>query len=148
VNGKRCLDWDPPALCFLYIQRFYCKRTGKTFSLLPDFLHPRKRYSQDIVSAALKRVLCKGEGVCEAASSLFIYHQTLRKWLRNFGKHRIPKAICFSSYGSLADVMDTEFHTYGKSFWRLLEKSFGTSGKPVLTDGTMLLWTGFGIPLY
>ncbi len=44
----------------LVIQRVRCKACGRTHALLPDFLHPYRRYALDMLSAVVQLYLLKG----------------------------------------------------------------------------------------
>ena len=80
ARSKCFIDFSPDT-DFFWIGRFYCKNSNRTFSRLPDIFHPRKCYSQDIVSAVFDSLLESGKGLCETAEEFFISYQTILWWL-------------------------------------------------------------------
>jgi len=129
----------------LYIRRFYCKETGRTVSLLPDFLLSRKQYTNAFVEAVVEDLLLKGKGLCTIARTYTIHYQTILKWLRGLASKREVKAICFSRYGPLADIPDKE---YARRLWMILKKAFGAIPGGVLSAAGGLLWTEYECPLF
>lgn len=133
---------------FYYIHRLYCKETGRTISLLPDFLHPRKRHTQRYVNAVFARVLGTGKSLKGTAREMQTHFQTIQKWLSNLSDNQHQKTVCFASYAIGYHWHGLSSFDYCASFWRMLNKSFLGTGPEPLIAGTHLLWEGFGCPLY
>jgi hypothetical protein len=133
---------------FYYIHRLYCKETGRTISLLPDFLHPRKRHTQQYVQTVFARILGTGKSLKGTAKELQTHFQTIQKWLSNFADNRHQKSVCFASYASDYNWHGLSSPDYCAHFWGILERGFSRGGASPLSAGTRLLWEGFGCPLY
>lgn len=134
-----------PVNGILYIRRFYCKETGRTVSLLPDFLLPRKHYTNTFVEAVLEDLFTRGGGLCAVARAYGLHYQTILKWLRGLASKRETKAICFSRHGPVADVSDTE---YARQFWNVLTGALGGVAGGVVTAAGGLLWRKYECPLF
>lgn len=145
VNTKTCLTAVLPVNGVLYIKRFYCKATGRTVSLLPDFLLPRKQYSNTFVEAVLDNLLITGQGLCAVARKYALHYQTILKWLQGLAVRKEVKAICFSRYNPPTDVPDKE---YVRKFWNVLTRAFGGVVDGVLAGAGGLLWTEYECPLF
>lgn len=133
---------------FYFIHRFYCKNTGKTISLLPDFLHPRKRYTQRFVNSVFDRILGSGDSSKKTGRDMRIYFQTILKWLANFSKNRHQKSLCFSFFDSDFDWQHFSTKDYCVHFWKKLKKSYSKDDMDPLRTGTYQLWEGFNCPMY
>ena len=133
---------------FYYIHRFYCKTTGRTISILPDFLHPRKRHTQRYINAVFDRVLGSGDSLKRTARDMQTHFQTIQKWLSNFSDNRHKKSVCFASFASDFNWHHLSTTDYCAYFWRMLQKCFSRGGPEPLRTGTRLLWDGFSCPLY
>lgn len=148
VKNKQDLISSVPYVFFYYIHRMYCKNTGRTISFLPDFLHPRKRYTQRYVNAVFLRVLGSGNSLKRTAREMRTHFQTIQKWLSNFSDNRHQKSVCFASYATGYHWQKPSRPDYCVFFWRMLQESFSGAGPEPLSAGTRLLWEGFGCPLY
>jgi hypothetical protein len=70
------------------IQRVRCKECGKTHGLLPDFLHPYRRYTVGIMQKVIWLYLLAGMGygrIMDELPSEGPGQETVREWVRSFG---------------------------------------------------------------
>jgi hypothetical protein len=132
----------------LYIRRFYCQETGRTVSLLPDFLLPRKHYTNAFVEAVLKDLLTQCNGLCAVAEKYALDYQVLQKWLRGLASQRETKAICFSRHGPLDALAGVPDRDYARLFWNMLIKAFGGAPGGVLAAAGGLLFAEYGCSLF
>ena len=71
----------------LVIQRMRCKSCGRTQALLPDFLHPYRRYALDMLSEVVMLYLLKGQTYGRIYASLPAQgpaYTTIREWVAAF----------------------------------------------------------------
>jgi len=85
------------ALVILLVLRIICPRCNRTFTILPDFLSPRKRYIQDIRQEAILAQLAgvPAERVVETARGPSV--ETVRRWLAEFKAIREQAAAALRS---------------------------------------------------
>jgi transposase-like protein len=72
---------------YLVIQRVRCKGCGRTHALLPDFLHPYRRYALDTLSQVVMLYLLKGQSYGRIYASLPEQgpaYTTIREWVAAF----------------------------------------------------------------
>lgn len=70
------------------VQRVRCKECGKTHGLLPDFLHPYRRYTLGLMQKVIWMYLLEGMGfgrIMAEISSESLAQETVREWVRSFG---------------------------------------------------------------
>lgn len=148
VNTKRLSGEQLPTDGKLYIRRFYCKNTGRTVSLLPDFLLPRKQYTSRFIEAVLGSHLGKRHKLCATARGFSLYYQTVQKWLRGLSSKREVKTICFARHGPFSNPADVPDDEYARRFWNMLTGAFAGAPGGVLTAAGGLLWSKYECPLF
>jgi len=148
VNNKQDIVATVQNVFFYYIHRLYCKTTRRTISLLPDFLHPRKRYTHKFVKSVFDRIIGSKNSRKRTGREMQIHFQTIQKWLSNFSGNRNSKSICFSFCAPELDWHHSSVPGYCAIFWRLLKKSFSNKSDEPMRTATRLLWEGFECPLY
>ncbi len=71
------------------IQRMRCKECGKTHALLPDFLHPYRRYTLEIMQRVIWQYVLVGLGYGRIMDEILGEgpgcQETVREWVRSFG---------------------------------------------------------------
>ena len=73
--------------CRISIQRIRCKVCGRTHSLLPDFVHPYRRYDIGLMQHMVSRYVMKGQGwssLEQHMPSSDLDRSTVREWVSTF----------------------------------------------------------------
>lgn len=71
----------------ILIQRIRCKVCGRTHSLLPDFVHPYRRYDIGLMQHIISRYVMKGQGwssLEQHMPSSDLDRSTVREWVSAF----------------------------------------------------------------
>ncbi len=72
----------------LEIQRVKCKGCGKTHALLPDFLHPYRRYTLEVMQQIIWMYVLWGMGFGQIMKKILSEgptRRTVREWVSSFG---------------------------------------------------------------
>lgn len=69
----------------VYVYRFYCPETKKTYSLLPFFIYRYERHINTVIEEVLKALLCEHVGADSIAEEPSPSPWTIRRWKRKFG---------------------------------------------------------------
>lgn len=84
----------------LTIQRVRCKACGSTHALIPDFLHPYRSYTLDLLYRVVLLYLVKGQGYGRIHASLpprGPVYSTIQEWIASFaygaGKLLLPGLV-------------------------------------------------------
>ncbi len=80
----------------LLVLRIICPRCRRTFTILPDFLSPRKRYIQDVRQEAILAQLA-GIPAEQAAGAAGPPVETVRRWMASFRAIREQAAAALRS---------------------------------------------------
>ena len=132
----------------LYIKRFFCKIVRRTLSFLPDFLLPRKHYTNRFVEEVLESYLGGKRKLCATSLKYALHYQTIQKWLRGLSSKRETKAICFARHGPFSNVTSIPDEKYARWFWDILKRAFRGKASGVLTAAGGLLWAEYECPLF
>lgn len=116
--------------------------------MLPDFLHPRKRYTQRFVNSVFKRIFDSRDSAKKTGRDMNIHFQTILKWLLNFSGNRQKKSLCFPFFGSDFDWQGCSVKEYCIRFWGKLKKSYSKDDIEPLRAGTCQIWEKFDCPMY
>ena len=69
----------------VYVYRFYCPETKKTYSLLPFFIFRYERHINTVIEEVLKELFCEKAGAEKLAEEPSPSPWTVRRWHRKFG---------------------------------------------------------------
>jgi len=132
VYGKKCLDKSAVPAETFEIQRFMCKVFRRTFSILPDFIHPGKRHTHRFVSSVFDFVLIGKNPLRHGGSQFGIYPQTIRKWINNFSSDRQIKVSLFRPLHFTDTVFQSKPLAFASALWETLQSMYGNG----LVEGT------------
>jgi transposase-like protein len=86
--------WDGTAAAHPFrIERYLCKRTGRTLSHHPEFSHVRKRYTLSVAVPCIVSVVTQQRGIGCAAKAAGVEPRTLRRWMRGWIRHEQGKRL-------------------------------------------------------
>ena len=91
------------------VLRFYCSGCGKTCSVLPECISPRRWYLWEVQQTVLV-LLLSGKSICATARETALSRSTISRWLDRFKKqfhfHRDSLCKLFPDLGRLARFID------------------------------------------
>ena len=106
-------------ISFIRILRVLCKKCDKTHAVLPDFLRPKSRYSQQVREKAIVGCVFKG-ATAEASTLDGQAVETSRRWVRQF------KALAGEATATLTSLLaqwgDYDPPVAGRAFEGLRER--------------------------
>jgi hypothetical protein len=109
-----------------------CKVFRRTFSILPDFIHPGKCHTHRFVSSVFDFVLLGKKPLKRAGSRFGIYPQTIRKWINNFSSDRHIKVSLFCPLHFKDTVFQSKPLVFASALWEILQSKYSKS----LAEGT------------
>jgi hypothetical protein len=137
--------WDgSAALRPFWIQRYYCKHSRRTVSLLPTFCHTRKRYPLSVAVPCIASVVEDPGSITTTAKAAGVNRKTLKSWLRGWERHEQDKRLAFFSTGSDPSIGCG----FGKSLLNAV-RAIGSSGiVACIAEAMLRLTKNFDCPLY
>jgi hypothetical protein len=104
-----------------------CKVFRRTFSILPDFLHPGKRHTQHFVSSVFDFVLIKKKPLRQAGFLFGIYPQTIHKWIKDFASNRQGKASLFCPLQFRDAVFQSKPLDFASALWEKIKSMYNNA---------------------
>ncbi len=112
-----------------YIYRYYCKETGQTLSMHPDFCHRVKRYLLEYVIFIISKNLLEGKSIYHLCKTEGLYYTTIKRWFRGFLANAEAKRLYLLPHSTSSP---------GSTFLRELLNMFFIKGKGNAARGAAL----------
>jgi hypothetical protein len=121
-----------------------CKPFNTTFSIHPDIVHPRKRYTHQFVTSAFDSIFVQKRSLKATGKILGVHPQTIQKWINNFSSEKQGKALCFSPENFNDYNFNSDSMTFARCLWDVLKKTYTN----VLSEATKSMYLVCQGPLY
>jgi transposase-like protein len=120
------------------IQRYQCKDCGRTFSVLPECIAPRRWYAWSDQQAVLEIAITETSrpSLQKMSQDHGISRRTIARWIRwLIERYDLFSAILKTRYSELG------YASHAKLFWRICFQNIGLSAAMVMVN-----WLGESVP--